>query len=623
VTTRTTRLLVTGLCVLLTSIGCERQGPEPDAAETMTASRTADPYDTHCAACHESGEAARAPGRVILAEMSPRALLRTLTTGAMAAQAAALSDEERLAVVQAITGRLPEPALAQSGACAGSARSRITRAPVRWSGWGGDASAQAYRPREQADGDPHLAWTMGFPGAQTARSQPAVLGEQVVVGSQSGEVYALQLSTGCRLWIFEADAALRGAISTVQLPSGQLGVAFADVTTNVYLLDAVTGAQLWQTRVGRHPYSAVTGSVAVADSVLLIPLTSGEALAAADPRYPCCSSSGELVAVRVRDGSERWRFQTVGDTAREVARTHAGTPILAPSGAPIWSSPTVDLRRRRAYIGTGQNYSRPTTTSSDAILAIDLDNGQLVWGFQGLADDAYNLACLNAFGRQVIRGDASNCPEPIGPDVDFGMAPILVDTRAGPRLIAGQKTGVVYALDPDRRGRVVWSTRVGRGGPNGGVHWGVASDGHRVYVPIADTPTGITELDPPGEARPGVYALDAVTGEVLWSHGTPERCADRPGCRRGQSAAPVVIGDRVVVGGLDGFIDILDAASGAVRWSFNTAQSYERTVNGVPARGGAIDGPSAVVAGDFLLVSSGYAFMGQLPGNALLAFRLP
>jgi polyvinyl alcohol dehydrogenase (cytochrome) len=619
--THVTLLIAAGL--IAASTACERAGDGALAQRTQVDKASLDPYDRHCAACHESGEAARAPGRVILAEMSPRALHRVLTTGVMASQAAALSPEERIAVVQAVTGRLPEQEPTLAGACDPVVRSSVTLAPVRWSGWGGGGAAVGYRPRVPARGEPRLAWSLGFPGAVTVRSQPAVLGDQVVVGSQTGEVHALHLASGCRMWLFEADAALRGAVSVVTLPSGGLGVAFSDVTSTVYLLDASTGALQWRTRAGTHPYAAVTGSIAVAESLLLVPMSSGEALAAADPRYPCCSSSGELVALDLRDGSETWRFRTVGDSAREVARTAVGTPVLAPSGAPIWSSPTVDLRRRRVYVGTGQNYSRPTTTTSDAILALNLDTGRLVWQFQGLAGDAYNLACLNAFGRQVIRGDASNCPTPIGPDVDFGMAPILVEGNSGELLVVGQKTGVVYALDPDRDGHVVWSTRVGRGGPNGGVHWGIASDGRRVYVPIADTPTGIDELDPPGPPRPGVYALDVQTGEVLWRHETPERCAGRPGCRRGQSAAPLVVGGRVVVGGLDGYVDMLDAASGALLWSQNTEREYADAVNGVSVRGGAIDGPSPVVAGDYLLVSSGYGFMGQMPGNAFLAFRLP
>lgn len=609
------------VCVLAVLTGCgtfrSQPAPRSDPGEVAAL----DPYDLHCAGCHESGAAARAPGRAILAEMSPRALLRVLTTGVMASQASALSPEERIGVVEAVTGRLPEPAGDLAGACEPDVRTGSTLSPVHWSGWGGGGAATGYRARSFPLGEPDLAWSIGFPGAFTARSQPAVLGNQVVVGSQSGEVQALHLGTGCRLWLFEADGAMRGSVSAVELPGHGPGVVFADVTSVVYFLDASSGALVWRVRVGTHPYSAITGSVAVTGDRVLVPLSSGEALAAADPRYPCCSSSGELVALDLRDGRELWRFRTVADSARDVGRTAVGTPVRAPSGAPIWSSPTVDDRHRRVYVGTGQNYSRPTTTTSDAILAIDLDTGKLLWRFQGVADDAYNLACLNAFGREVIRGDASNCPTPIGPDVDFGMAPILVEGSRRPLLIAGQKTGVVYALDPEQQGGVVWSTRVGRGGPNGGVHWGIASDGRRVFVPIADTPTGIEGLDPPGTLMPGVYALDVETGEVLWRRPTPERCGDRQGCRRGQSAAPLVVGGRVVVGGLDGYVDILDATTGAVIWSFNTQRPFE-TVNGVAARGGALDGPSPVLAGDFLLVSSGYGFMGQMPGNVLLAFRL-
>jgi polyvinyl alcohol dehydrogenase (cytochrome) len=333
-----------------------------------------------------------------------------------------------------------------------------------------------------------------------------------------------------------------------------------------------------------------------------------EVVAAIGQAYRCCTSSGAVVALDLATGAVVWRHRAIEEEAKQVDTTAAGRPIFGPAGAPIWSSPTVDPGRGVLYVGTGENYTRPITPTSDAILALDLATGRLVWSFQATDDDAYNMACGSLAGP--------NCPNPHGHDVDFGQAPLLT-TRPDGRdiLVVGQKLGIVYGLDPDRRGAVVWQSRVGRGGALGGVHWGVAAGGGRVFAPVSDR---ATPVDPAGEARPGLHALDLVTGAALWSRPAPP-CTGRSGCFAGFSAAPAAIPGAVFAGGLDGRLRAYADGDGRVLWEFDTGQVFP-TVNGVPARGGAIDGPGPTIARGMVFVSSGYGAFGQTPGNVLLAF---
>ena len=209
--------------------------------------------------------------------------------------------------------------------------------------------------------------------------------------------------------------------------------------------------------MGEHPSSNITGSPVVNGGLVYVPVSSMEVVAAGNPAYRCCTSSGAVVALDLATGAVLWRHRVIEEEAAEVGKTAAGLPLFGPAGAPIWSSPTVDARRGLLYVGTGENYSHPTTATSDAILALDLATGRLVWSFQATGQDAYNMAC------GVQKG--ANCPAPNGADLDFGQAPLLATLPDGREiLVAGQKAGVVYALDPDRRGAVVWEARVGRAG---------------------------------------------------------------------------------------------------------------------------------------------------------------
>ncbi|HSW32537.1 MAG TPA: PQQ-binding-like beta-propeller repeat protein, partial [Steroidobacteraceae bacterium] len=309
-----------------------------------------------------------------------------------------------------------------------------------------------------------------------------------------------------------------------------------------------------------------------------------------------------------------------------------GVQMWGPSGAVVWNSPTIDPKRGLLYFGTGQNSSSPATATSDAIIALDLKTGAQRWIFQALADDAWNAACLS--------GGAS-CPIENGPDFDFGAPVVLVERKSGDLLLAGQKSGEVFALDPDRNGAVVWRKRIGSGSSNGGVHHGLASDGERVYVPIADPERKVAGYVP----RPGVYALAADDGKLLWSHPVERGCkfdpqdaplvglaemakgkSDRspwPECSYyyGQSAAAVIANGVVYAGALDGKLRMLDASTGEALRIIETNRAFTGS-NGVEGHGGAIDVGGAIVDGDQLLILSGYGMFGQMPGNMLLVYGL-
>lgn len=615
------RLLALALMSLAAVAACETDNTAPLQSPMAAGDPRAALYAAHCGACHSGTAGVRAPGLASFIYMSPRSLLAAMETGTMRPMAASLEPEQRRAIAEWITGRsVVETPLPPSAHC--SERPATGDRGVGWSGWGGGPTATGFRTTEQAGltaGDVsklELKWVFSFPDATQMRSQPALLDDRVIVGSQWGDVYALDKQTGCVLWTFRADSAVRGAISVGLDAAGHQRAYFVDNLTHVHALDVESGAPVWKTRVGQHPDATNTGSATLHDGRLYVPVSSMEVAAAANPAYECCTSSGAVVAVDAASGEILWRHRVIGEPAREVGRTEVGTRILAPSGAPIWSSPTVDARRGLLYVGTGENYTRPTTGSSDAILALELETGALAWTFQATASDAYNVAC----GRPDVDG---NCPAPPGPDFDFGMAPILVERAEDgkPILVVGQKSGMVYGLDPDRSGAMLWSTRVGSGSTLGGIHWGIASDGVLAYVTNSDHPRSELPAQFADRGRtPGLFALDLITGEIEWDSATPSNvCAERMGCVRGHSAAPSVIPGVVFAGSLDGRVRAHSTRSGRVLWEFDTARGFA-AVHGGSGRGGAIDGPSPVVGGGWLFVNSGYGLFDQMPGNVLLAF---
>ena len=584
-----------------------------------------DIFRSSCLECHEQGTA-RAPSQMVLSGLSPKAVVAALEDGVMRAEGAELTTEQKIAVAEYVTGREHSGAMLPESAFCGLRGSPPDLGQISWMGFAGNLAGTGYQGGERAGITAtdvprlRLRWAFAFPDASQMRSSATVVGDVALVGGQFGEVIGLDLETGCTRWSFEAAASVRSAVLIAPRPrrdddAEATPVAyFVDNLTYAYALDVGNGELLWKTKVGWHAASVTTGSPALFNGRLYVPISSIEVVTAGDPRYECCTSSGAVAALDPATGEVDWYHRVIPGYPEEVGKNGIGVTLWAPSGAPVWSSPTVDAERGLVYAGTGENYTRPTTATSDAILALDATTGELAWSFQATADDAFNMACTSFRYRQ-------NCPDPAGPDHDFGMAPMLVRRDDGKDiLVAGQKSGMVWALDPDRDGEVLWSVRVGKGGALGGIHWGMASDGRYAYATVSDRNAVIVDMAPEHEESPGLYAIDLMTGEVAWRAEVPEdSCEDRRACFRALSAAPTVIDGAVFAGGLDGWIRAYDTLDGSTLWEYDTAREHP-VVGGGTGRGGAIDGPGPVVADGILFVNSGYGLFGQMPGNLLLAF---
>jgi polyvinyl alcohol dehydrogenase (cytochrome) len=246
------------------------------------------------------------------------------------------------------------------------------------------------------------------------------------------------------------------------------------------------------------------------------------------------------------------------------------------------------------------------------VIAFDLATGKIVWTRQlHPGGDAWNLSCVTP--------DRVNCPENEGPDHDVGAAPILRTLASGKRvLLAGQKSSHLHALDPDGGGAVLWSHRLGRGGTLGGIEWGMAADGQNVYAALSDLGIGAEGMDP--KVGGGLFAYGLADGRLAWRV-APDPCGDRPGCSPAQSQAVTSLPGVVFSGSIGGILRAYAAVDGRQLWSFDTVKEFA-TVNGVKAKGGALNGAGPVVAGGRMLVGSGYGRFGQLPGNVLLCFSV-
>jgi polyvinyl alcohol dehydrogenase (cytochrome) len=408
---------------------------------------------------------------------------------------------------------------------------------------------------------------------------------------------------------------VREAVATAPLDNKH-AVLFGDLTGTFYALEAETGRLLWKKRIEDHEAALLTGSPTVYMGNVYVGIASWEETRAINPAYPCCSFRGSVVALRVRDGAQVWKTYTINEAPHPTGKTSTGTIRQGPSGAGIWSAPTIDRKRGMLYVTTGDNYSAPSTTTSDAVLGLDLGTGRVLWSRQVTPGDVFNSGC-------VAGVNGPNCPDEgeRGPDYDFGSSAILVKTPQGrDLLIAGQKSGMVYALDPDRKGELAWTQRVAKGGTIGGVQWGMASDGQNVYAAASDayffTKDGFRVLSP--DQGGGLSALRVAEGTKAW-YAAPQACGSRPGCSPAQSAALTAIPGIVFSGSMDGHMRAFAAEDGKVLWDFDTRRDFT-TVNGVAAKGGAIDGPGPVVVNGMVFMNSGYGRFGGAPGNVLLAF---
>ena len=575
-------------------------------------------FGEHCAVCHNN-PATRAPGRASLHVMSPDIIVEALSNGIMKAQGSALSLAQRVALAEYLTGQKVGMQTAMAGRCTGTP-SPFSLSGPEYNGWGVNPENWRYQTDPGIGaaqlGQLDVKWAFGFPGAVVSFGQLTIVGNRVFVGSQSGHVYALDAQTGCYYWDYTASAGVRTAITIARI--GNADVAFfGDRRGHAYAVDAATGKAVWKVKPDDAPSVQVTGAPALFEGRLYVPISVGDDSAAVDPKYECCKGRGAIVALDAATGAPVWKTYTIPE-ARPLGKNRIGTQLWGPSGVSIWSSPTIDGKRRMLYVGTGDNHSAPATDTSDAVIAMSLDSGKIAWFKQLTTGDMGNGACLSV--------DKTNCPEPHGSDADLGSSGNLIALENGKRVLAiGQKSGMVWGLDPDDNGRVVWKTRVGKGGVLGGVQWGTATDGKVVYVAVSDVTFRDLVLGQPLVPDPniggGLYALQAASGATLWHAPAMKACANRENCSPAQSGAVTATPEYVLSGSVDGHIRAYSTADGKVLWEYDTAKPFA-TVNGVKANGGSLDSGGPTVAGGMLFVNSGYGLYGGQAGNVLIAFGL-
>ena len=571
-------------------------------------------FTESCMNCH-SGGVPRAPHSTTFSAMSADYILETLD-GIMSSQASHLNENEKIKLAEFISGgsvstNIPEPKF-----CSKDISEIIIELNDKnsYSQWGYDKE-NTRRATSDINSinakNMKLKWVFAFPGATRSRSQPSVSGNVVFVGGQNSNLYALDRDTGCVRWKTKTQGEIRSAPVIEKIKNNHYIFA-GDYEGNVYKYDAITGNNIWTKSLRYHPRVILTGSVRVYDEVIYVPLSSREWADGANPDYECCTFRGGVMALNANTGEELWTTYSIPVPAKHMGDfNESGKKILAPSGVPVWNSPTIDNKRNLIYIGTGESYTSPAADTSDAILAIDKTKGGIVWSFQAQKGDAWNMGCFIS--------PKSGCPKEDGPDWDFGASTILMKTTNGKNILfGGRKSGHVYALDPDQNGKLLWSKKIGRGGFAGGVHWGMTTDNDNIYAPIADK-NYINKF--PGPATPGIYSLNALDGRINWKFEPKDRCNGNPSCDRGISAALTSTNDIIVGAGMDGWLYILDSKSGELLWEFNTNIDFSEFTN-IKAYGGTIEGLGPVISGNNLYINSGYQYGGNLPGNVLLSFEV-
>ena len=596
------------LSVFLLLSACSEQDPQ---TAVSTPAQTEIPsqqiYDQRCSFCHD-GSTPKAPHLIEFQIIGAKAIEDTLTNGLMAQHAQGLSQADITAL-----------ALFLGGARASTQpvkRCEVNVVPATTpptQGWSLSLEGTRFIPAEVAQlakdqvSRLQLKWVFAHPGATRVRSQPVPFGDVVITGSQDGQVYALDLHSGCTVWQFAAAAEVRSAVAINEKGTRAF---FGDIRGDVYAIDPRDGSPIWQTTAHGHPDTTITGSPRYYNGVVYVPLSSTEWGSAADPSYPCCTFRGGVVALDAVTGEEKWTAYAIEQAPSPTGESNdMGAPLHHPAGAPIWNSPTIDVQRNLLYVGTGEAYTSPAADTSDSVIAFDLSSGEKVWHYQSIAGDAWNMACFI--------GGGPNCPEEDGPDLDIGAPPVLVTVDGQDMLLAGQKSGDVFALNPDN-GELIWRKKIGRGGFAGGIHWGLAAHNGVVFAPNADTVfTGRFT----GPRKPGLFALNAADGEQLWFTPAVDVCAeeDKPACDPGLSAAVTAIPGVVFAGAFDGHLRAYDAETGAIIWNFNTLGEHA-SVSGEKALGGSIESDGPVVYRGHVLINSGYLFGDRMPGNALMVF---
>ena len=576
-------------------------------------SKYAEIFNNNCVSCH-SGGVPRAPHLTTFQVMSADYILSTLN-GVMSAQAEGLSSEEKIGISEYITGGKVSTSLPEPNFCKSNNEPIVLVEENSYKEWGYDKENSRYTKsnlNSQNAKKLKLKWVFAYPAASRARSQPSISGNTIFVGGQNLYLYALDRQTGCVRWRTKVDGEIRSAPAIYFSEKGNFLFA-GDYEGNVYKINPYNGEKIWVKSLRYHPRVILTGSLRVDSGIIYVPLSSREWADGADPEYQCCSFRGGIMALDVAGGNELWTSYSIPLPPKGTGKfNNMGIEILAPSGVPVWNSPTFDTAKNLIYYGTGEAYSSPAAETSDSVIAINKLNGDIEWVYQAESGDAWNMGCF-------VEADA-NCPEQDGPDWDFGASVVLANIDGKSVLFAGRKSGHVYGLDPDNKGKPLWIKRIGKGGFAGGVHWGMATDNKSIFAAVADT-NFINKF--PGPATPGIYSLDGISGEINWRFTPIDRCPEntKPACDIGISAALTATNDLVIGGGFDGWLYVLNKNTGELIWEFNTAIDFSSFTN-VPSNGGSIESDGPVIIDNNIFINSGYQYGGRLGGNVLLNFEI-
>ncbi len=488
-------------------------------------------FKSNCATCHDGTPASRAPTPDTLRQSTPQAVINALL-GSMRVPGSKLSGAERRAVAEYITGKTlgGDPLGASTDRCpTNDAHFAGPLGTATWNGWSPDVTNTRFQSAKAAGLTaaqvPHLVlkWSFGFPDATAAWAPVTVVDGRLFVGSHNGTVYSLHAHSGCIYWTFSAEGGVRTAPVVGQITPGHFAVYFGDTSANEYALDALTGKKLWVRKVEDHPLARITGSPALYNGRLYVPTASYEESQGASPDYECCSFRGSITALDAKSGDISWKTYVIPDLPKPRGASTSGKILWGPSGAAIWSAPTVDAKRGLIYAATGNTLTaRDDQPNSEAVVAMEMKTGKIVWPTKGNDNDVYLSGC-----RPGVKNP--NCPDKNGPDFDFGTSPVL----AGNVILIGSKSGYGFAMDADNKGKILWRYRVGEGGPLGGIEWGIAVEGDNVYFPLSD----ITRPNPGG-----LHAVNIKTGEKVW--------AVKP-AKSAQSAAITVIPGAIFSGAND------------------------------------------------------------------------
>jgi polyvinyl alcohol dehydrogenase (cytochrome) len=594
-------------------------------------------FNNRCKSCHEPA-VERAPTRMELAFRTPADLVTALTTGVMAPMAKGLSGPEIQAVALFLA---PGQQLGAAGAdtpCASS--NPIQAGNSDWPILGLDENSSRYQPNPLFKASDVSRLKVKWAFSMAGGGQPIVVGDWLFITNRGGKFYALDAKSGCVHWAIE-DASSRTTPMVIRSSISPSGWAtFVGVGKRVMrAYDAQSGKEIWHSEsLENHLASSITGTPVVSGDQIFVPLSSGEEVVAMQPNYSCCTFRGSVAALNLKTGEKQWQTSMITEPLGPTRKNGNGVQMQGPAGAPVWASPTVDAKRGLVYVVTGDSYTDANTEGDDAIVALEMKSGKVRWRNQVTTHDNFIVGCSGPV-------KVANCPAPTGPDFDFGATPILFKHGAKQVLVAGQKSGIVYGVDPDN-GRTLWKTAVGAGSPLGGVEWGIGADKNYIYVPNSDIGEIFDQFSqaagaPPSPdykspGKPGLSALDPFSGKIVWytpapiaaCHYAGDRSKDytKGACVRAQSAAPAVMPGIVFSGTLDGWFRAYDTATGKIVWEFSTTAQTYSTVNGNPAQpGGGIDGMGPTIAGGMVYTMSGFngaARTGSNGINVLLAFSV-